>query len=71
MAKKVRILNIYGAMNYGVDEKAAGKVVEVENKVADALVGMHFAEAVEDPPMKAEPPAEPKSKLGRPKKVSK
>lgn len=70
MAKKVRILNITGAMNYGVEEKAAGKVVEVENKVAAALVGMHFGEEVEDPPMKAEP-AEPKRAPGRPKKVSK
>ena len=44
--RKVRILNIAGAMYYGVDEKAAGKVVTVEDAVADALVGMRFAEEV-------------------------
>jgi len=47
MARKVRILNIYGAMQYGVAEKDAGKVVSVEPELADALVGMNFAEEVE------------------------
>jgi hypothetical protein len=44
--RKVRILNIAGAMYYGVDEKNAGKVVTVDAQVADALVGMRFAEEV-------------------------
>jgi len=51
--RKVRILNTFGAMAYGVDEKEAGKVISVESDLADALVGMRFAEEVEDPPMKA------------------
>lgn len=42
--RKVRILNIAGAMAYGVDESAAGKVIDVESEIADALVGMRFAE---------------------------
>ena len=46
-SRKVRILNIYGAMQYGVGEKDAGKVISVEQEVADALVGMNFAEEVE------------------------
>jgi len=51
--RKVRILNITGAMHYGVDEKDAGKVVVVDSGIADALVGMRFAEEVEDPSMKS------------------
>lgn len=54
LARKVRILNIAGAMAYGVDEKEAGKVVSVESETADALVGMRFAEEVETPVMKAD-----------------
>jgi hypothetical protein len=50
--RKVRILNITGAMAYGVEEKDAGKVVAVDSDLADALVGMRFAEEAEDPPMK-------------------
>jgi len=46
-SRKVRVLNIYGAMQYGVAEKDAGKVISVEPEVADALVGMNFAEEVE------------------------
>jgi hypothetical protein len=56
MARKVRILNIAGAMAYGVDEKDAGKVVSVEPTVADALVGMGFGEEVESRVTKAEKP---------------
>jgi hypothetical protein len=44
--RKVRILNIAGAMQYGVEEKNAGKVISVEPALADALVGMFFAEEV-------------------------
>jgi hypothetical protein len=55
MGRKVRILNIAGAMAYGVPEDAAGKVVDVESRLADALVGMRFAEELEEPPMKAAP----------------
>ena len=50
--KKVRILNIFGAMSYGVEEKDAGKVVSVDTGLADSLVGMRFAEEVEDPPLR-------------------
>jgi len=47
MMTKVRILNIYGAMQYGVAEKDAGKVISVEPALAASLVGMNFAEEVE------------------------
>lgn len=50
--RKVRVLNITGAMAYGIDESDAGKVISVEPDVADALVGMRFAEELEEPAMK-------------------
>lgn len=59
MARKVRILNIAGAMAYGVDESEAGKVISVEPTIADALVGMRFAEEVE---RKAEAESVPEKK---------
>ena len=58
--KKVRILNIAGAMYYGVEEKDAGKVISVEPEVADALVGMRFAEEVESRAAKVVEKVKPK-----------